>query len=332
MKILITGATGLVGSTVTRQLLSENHSVYAFFREGSDRGLLADVDKQVNWVEGDILDISSLEKALNDIDYVVHTAAVVSFVPRDRKMMYKVNVEGTANVVNACLKFGISKLCHVSSIAAIGRPDSRKIMPGQELMLDEDQRWEDSPENSEYAKTKYLSELEVWRGVAEGLNAVIVNPTIILGEGDWTKSSTQLFRYVYREKPFYTEGLANCVDVLDVSEAVVKLLFSDISGERFLLNGGSISYQNLFNLMADAMKKKRPSYKVGAGLAGIIWRVEAVRTFLLGTKPLITRETAQSAGRKIRYDNKKIKNALGFSFQPIEKTVKRVSESLVNRI
>ena len=332
MKILITGATGLVGSTVTRQLLSENHSVSALFREGSDRSLLTDVESQINWVEGDILDISSLKQAMNDIDYVVHTAAVVSFVPRDRKMMYKVNVEGTANVVNACLKYGIGKLCHVSSIAAIGRPDSRKTTPGQELVLDETQRWEDSPENSEYAKTKYFSELEVWRGVAEGLNAVIVNPTIILGEGDWGKSSTQLFRYVYQEKPFYTEGIANCVDVKDVSEAVVKLLFSDISGERFLLNGGSISYQNLFNMMADAMKKKRPSFKVGAGLAGIIWRVEAVRTFLLGTKPLITRETAQSAGRKIRYDNSKIKNALGFSFQPIEKTVARVSESLVGKI
>lgn len=332
MKILITGATGLVGSTVTRQLLSENHSVYALFRIGSDRSLLADVENQIQWVEGDILDISSLEKALNGIDYVVHTAAVVSFVPRDRKMMYKVNVEGTANVVNACLKHSIGKLCHVSSIAAIGRPDSRKTTPGQELVLDETQRWEDSPENSEYAKTKYLSELEVWRGIAEGLNAVIVNPTIVLGEGDWGKSSTQLFRYVYREKPFYTEGVANCVDVKDVSEAVVRLLFSDISGERFLLNGASISYKNLFNLMADAMKKKRPSYKVGAGLAGAIWRIEAVRTFLLGTKPLITRETAQSAGRKIRYDNSKIKNALGFNFQPIEKTVARVSESLLGKI
>lgn len=332
MKILVTGATGLVGSAVTRLLLRENHTVSALFRAGSDRSLLSDVESQIRWMEGDILDIPSLEKAFEGMDYVVHTAAVVSFVPRDKEAMFKVNVEGTANVVNVCLNQNITKLCHVSSIAAIGRPDTRKIIPGQELVLDETQRWEDSPENSEYAKSKYLSELEVWRGIAEGLSAVIVNPTIILGEGDWDKSSTQLFRYVYREKPFYTEGLANCVDVLDVSQVVVKLLFSDISGERFLLNGGSISYQNLFNLMADAMHKKRPSFKVGAGLAGIIWRVEAVRTLLLGTKPLITRETAQSAARKIRYDNDKIKRTLGYNFQPIEKTVARVSESLLSKI
>ena len=332
MKILITGATGLVGSTVARRFLSEDHTVYALFRSGADRSLLQDVEALIQWVEGDILDINSLETAMDGVDFVVHTAAVVSFVPRDRKMMYKVNVEGTANVVNVCLKYKVQKFCHVSSIAAIGRPDTKKIIAGQDLILDETQRWEDSPENSEYAKTKYLAELEVWRGIAEGLNAVIVNPTLILGEGDWNKSSTQIFRYVYQEKPFYTEGIANYVDVKDVAEIIFKLLFSNILSERFLLNGGSISYHNLFNTIADSMQKKRPKIKVGAGLAAVIWRIEAVRTWLLGTKPLITKETAQSAARRIKYNNEKIKNALGFSFQPIEKTVARVSESLLHKI
>jgi dihydroflavonol-4-reductase len=332
MKILITGATGLVGSTVARQFLAENHTVFALFRPGSDRSLLADIENKIQWIEGDVLDISSLEKAIEDVEYVVHTAAVVSFVPRDRKMMYKVNMEGTANVVNVCLKYEIKKLCHVSSIAALGRPDSRKIIGGQDLVIDEEQRWEESPENSEYAKSKHLAELEVWRGMAEGLNAVIVNPTLILGEGDWSKSSTQIFRYVYQEKPFYTEGIANYVDVQDVARAVAALLFSDVSGERFLLNAGSISYQSLFNSIADAMGKKRPSFKVGPGLAAIIWRIEAVRTWLMGTKPLITKETAQSSARRFRYDNGKIKKTIGFEFQPIEKTIARVSESLVGKI
>jgi dihydroflavonol-4-reductase len=332
MKILITGATGLVGSAVARKLLTENHTVTALFRSGSDRSLLRDIEDKIRWVEGDILDVSALEKAFSDANFVIHTAAVVSFVPRDREMMYQVNREGTANVVNICLKQGIRKLCHVSSIAALGRPDPRKVIEGQDIVLDESQRWEDSPENSEYAKSKYLAELEVWRGVAEGLNAVIVNPTLVLGEGDWTKSSTQIFRYVYQEKPFYTEGIANYVDVKDVAEIVSQLLFSDISGERFLLNAGSIHYRDLFNSIADHMHKKRPSFKVGAGLAAVIWRVEALRTWLMGTKPLITRETAQSGARKIRYNNEKIKNALGFNFQPIEKTISRVSESLLAKI
>jgi len=332
MKILITGATGLVGSAVARRFLSENHDVYALYRAGSDRSLLTDIESKVNWIEGDILDISTLESAIAGMDFVVHTAAVVSFVPRDRKMMYKVNMEGTANVVNVCLKANIRKLCHVSSIAALGRPDARKVVPGQDMILDESQRWEESPDNSEYAKTKYLSELEVWRGIAEGLNAVIVNPTVILGEGDWGKSSTQLFRYVYQEKPFYTEGIVNYVDVKDVSEVIFQLLFSDISADRFLLNGGSMLYRDLFNTIADSMNKKRPAYKVGTGLAEVIWRIEAVRTWLMGTKPLITKETAQSSARRIRYDNSKIRKALGFNFQPIEETIARVSESLLRKI
>jgi dihydroflavonol-4-reductase len=332
MKILITGITGLVGSAVARRLLEENHTVSAIYRKGSDRSLLTGIEGEIQWQEGDILDVGSLEDAIQGVDYVIHTAAVVSFVPRDREMMYKVNREGTANLINVCLKSGVKKLCHVSSIAALGRPDSRKLTAGADTVLDESQRWEDSPENSEYAKSKYLAELEVWRGVAEGLNAVIVNPTLILGEGDWTKSSTQLFRYVYRENPFYTEGLANYVDVKDVADILYRLLISDISGERFLLSAGSISYHELFNKIADAMQKKRPSFRVGQRLAAVIWRVEAVRTWLLGTKPLITRETAQSGARRIHYDNSKIKNALGFRFQPLENTVGRVCESLLSRI
>lgn len=328
MKVLITGATGLVGSAVARKFLSENHEVFALARPGADKRLLAVDHPKLNWVEGDILDILSLEKAIERVDYVIHTAAVVSFVPRDRKMMYKVNAEGTANVVNVCLKYKTQKLVHVSSIAAIGRPDKRKQAGTQALVLNEDQRWEDSPENSEYAKTKHMAELEVWRGIAEGLSAVIVNPTLILGEGDWEKSSTQIFRYVYREKPFYTEGIANVVDVKDVAEIVYRLAGSDIAGERFLLNAGSISYHNLFNMIADKMNRKRPSFKVGPGLAGVIWRVEALRTWLLGTKPLITKETAQSAARKITYDNTKVRKALDFQFQSIEETVSRISESL----
>jgi len=332
MKVLITGATGLVGSAVARKFLSENHEVFALTRPGADKRLLAEAHPGLTWVEGDILDILSLEKAIESVDYVVHTAAVVSFVPRDRKMMYKVNQEGTANVVNVCLKYHTNKLVHVSSIAAIGRPDKRKQASGEAVILNEEQRWEDSPENSEYAKTKHMAELEVWRGIAEGLNAVIVNPTLILGEGDWEKSSTQIFRYVYREKPFYTEGIANVVDVQDVAEIVYRLAGSDIAGERFLLNAGSISYHNLFNMIADKMHRKRPSFKVGAGLAGVIWRVEAVRTWLLGTKPLITKETAQSAARKITYDNSKVRKALHFQFKSVEETVSRISESLIRGI
>jgi dihydroflavonol-4-reductase len=317
MKILVTGATGLVGSATVRQLLLAGHTLSVLHRTHSDRSLIKDLENRVRWVEGDILDVPALEKAVEGHDYVVHAAAVVSFVPRDKARMLKVNVEGTANVVNACLKAGIQKLCHVSSVAALGRPDPRRTDTQQTLRIDEKQRWEDSPANSSYAKTKYLAELEVWRGIAEGLRAVIVNPSLILGEGDWTKSSTQLFRYVYQEKPFYTEGTVNYVDVLDIARAIEALLASEVHNERFILSAGSATYQQLFRTMAAGFGKRPPSIKVGSTLAGIIWRTEAFK------------ETARSATHRIEFDNSKIKETIPFDFQPLETTVKRVCESFL---
>lgn len=331
MHILITGATGLVGSAAAKMLLSDNHSVSVLHRHGSDRTLLADVADQVRWIEGDILDIVSLEKSLAGIDFVVHSAAIVSFVPRDADRMMKINVEGTANVVNACLKKGIRKLCHVSSVAALGRPDPRRSEQKGLIQINESQRWEDSPNNSDYAKTKYQAELEVWRGIAEGLNAVIVNPGLILGEGNWQKSSTQLFKYIYDGKPFYTEGTVNYVDVQDVASAISRLLFSDIQGERFILSAGTASYRDLFGMMARALNKKPPHLKVGQTLSGILWRFEAVRSWLTGSRPLITKDTARSATHHFEYMNNKIRDSISFEFQPIEVTIQRVCESFLQK-
>ena len=327
MKVLITGATGLVGSAVARKLLSHGHEVVALCRKNSDRSLLAAEEKQIIWKEGDLLDVWVLEQVIREVDYVVHAAAIVSFAPKDRDAMYRINVEGTANVVNICLAAGIRKLCHISSNAALGRPDSRRQAAGEVVVITEDQRWEDSSANSYYSKTKYLAELEVWRGIAEGLNAVIVNPSVVLGEGDWTKSSTRLFRYVYQEKPFYTAGRMNYVDVKDVADAVVELIFSSVTAERFLLNAGSISYEAFFSLIADAFGKRRPYLKVGKLVAAIIWRVEMVRTWITRTTPLITRETAQSATRHYAYSNEKIRREIQLVFTPIEQTVARVCQS-----
>jgi dihydroflavonol-4-reductase len=329
MRILITGATGLVGSATARRFLADGHSVSVLHRPGSDRSLLQDAEARIHWVEGDILDVLSLEKALENVDFVVHAAAVVSFTPRDEAAMVKVNVEGTANVVNVCLKKGIQKLGHVSSVAALGRPNSRTIEPNKPVVIDETQRWEDSPNNSAYAKTKYLAELEVWRGISEGLQAVIVNPSLILGEGDWQKSSTQLFKYVYDGKPFYTQGTVNYVDVADIAEAIYRLMISDIQGERFILSAGSASYQELFAAIAQGFGKRPPYLKVGTGLAGIIWRVEAVRSWLTGSRPLITKDTARSATHHFKFENTKIKQAVAFDFKPLDTTVQRVCESFL---
>lgn len=327
MKILITGATGLVGSAVARLLIEQGHEVAALCRPGSDRSLVKKEEQLIQWIEGDIMDVVGLESEIRKVDYVVHAAAIVSFAPKDKAEMYRINVEGTANVINACLVAGIRKLCHVSSNAALGKPDSKKHSSAGEIVIDEEQRWEESSSNSYYSKTKYLAELEVWRGISEGLEAVIVNPSVVLGEGDWNKSSTRLFRYAFDEKPFYTEGRINYVDVKDVARAVVTLLFSPISAERFLLNAGSMPYEHFFGMIADGFGKKRPWIKVGKWVASVIWRLEAVRTFITQGSPLITKETARSATRHYSYSSEKIKAKLGLNFIPIEDTIARVCQS-----
>ena len=326
--ILVTGANGLLGSAIVTYLLANGHRVRGLRRSGSDMQLLNSVEEKVEWAEGDVLDVLALEKAFEGVTYVIHTAAIVSFTPKDQKQMYQINVQGTANVVNLALEVGVKKMAFVSSVAALGRPDPRMIDASKPTVIDENQKWEESPLNSHYGKSKYLAEIEVWRGVAEGLSAVVVNPSMVLGEGDWTRSSTQLFKYVFDENKYYTEGLINYVDVLDVAEATVKLLVSEVKNERFVLSAGSTTYRELFAKMAEGFGKRPPSKLVSPFLTEIIWRVEAARSWLTGSKPLITKETAKTARTKFIYNGEKIQKALGFTYRPLDETVVRVCKAL----
>lgn len=324
--ILLTGATGLVGSFVTKSLLGDGHRVRVLVRPNADRRLLTGISEHLDWAEGDVLDVLSLESALDGVTHVVHGAAVVSFVPRDRDWMYRVNVEGTANVVNACLRAGVGKLLHVSSVAALGRP--ARPNPTGPTVITEASKWEESPLNSHYAKSKYRAELEVWRGASEGLPVVVVNPSVILGEGDWGRSSTQLFRYAFDEHRFYPQGTLNHVDVLDVAEASVRLLFSDVENERFILNAGAVPYREFLGKTARAFGKKPPTMRVPRAATALLWRLEALRSFLTGSAPLLTRETAQSASHSFYFPNEKIQAEIGMNFRSLDETIARVARAL----
>ncbi len=332
--VFITGATGFIGSHIARRYLAAGYRVEALTRSLGNTGLLADVADQINWHEGDIMDIPSLEAAIGGnrgtagID-VIHAAAIVSFLPKDHKQMERVNAEGTANVVNVCLKAGVRKLGYVSSVAALGRPANKGTYP-EPTLIDVNQKWEDSPTNSEYAKSKYRAELEVWRGAAEGLSTVMVNPTIVLGEGDWNRSSVQLFKYVFDEKPFYPAGLVNYVDVLDVAESLFQLMEADsITHKRFILNAGTIPYKELFEQMAAVLHKQPPRKRLPPALTHLLWPVEAVRAWLTGSNPLITRETAQSSSSRYAYDGQEITETIDFQYRPLSLTLTRSARTYV---
>lgn len=320
--VLVTGGSGLVGSHILYELLSEGRDVRALRRSVRSTELVAqlfvyynpdqgaDMFSRIEWVDGDVNDIVSLREALSGVDYVYHCAAIVSFLPGDRQRMIKVNVEGTANLVNLCLQMGVKKLCHCSSVAAIGRPERGN-------RIDESLVWKTSGTNSWYAISKYGAEREVWRGVEEGLNTVIVNPTVVIGPGDASRSSAQLYKSVQNGLLFYSRGVTGFVDVRDVASAMCLLMDSNICGERYILSGENLSYKKVFELLAHSAGGKPPRFHAGPILSEIAWRIEKLRQLFVGGKPLITKETARS-GQSVRFfSNEKFIKATGFQFRSI---------------
>lgn len=304
----------MLGSFIVRKLLAQGEPFIALKRKNSDVSLLADVQSSIQWKDADILDPVSMGEALENVSEVIHAAAMVSFNPRDARKIFRVNVEGTRNVVNACLIGQVKKLVYISSVAALGR------LKGQSE-IDEGQKWTDNPLNSTYAESKYLAELEVFRAHEEGLNTVIVNPSVILAGADWNKSSAKLFKYVWDERPFYVDSFLNYVDVRDVADATYRLLRADHRGERFILNAGAIALPEFLSKMAVRFSKKPPAMRLNKTVLRLVAAGESVRSWLSRSEPLITRETARFAGTRFLYRNEKIKKQLNFEFQTIDQTL-----------
>lgn len=310
-KILVTGATGLVGNELIKQLLANGEKVKAIYHSTPFQFSHPDLDV----VQCDILDVIALENVIEEITHVFHCAGLVSFSPKDKYRLLKINIEGTANVINACVDAGVKKIVHVSSVAALGR-----IREGE--TVNETMNWTEETSNSVYGESKYLSELEVWRGIGEGLQAVIVNPTIILGGDNWDTGSSAIFKNAYNEFKWYSEGISGFVDVRDVALAMIALMNSEITSQRFILNGENLAYKEIFSSIATCFEKRPPYKKVTPFMAGLIWRLEAIRTKFTGKKHLITKETAHTAQAKVQFDSNKILKALPlFKFTKIKDTI-----------
>jgi nucleoside-diphosphate-sugar epimerase len=278
---------------------------------------------KATWVPGDILDVIALEEALNDVKQVYHCAGFVSFAPQHKAMLHKINAEGTANVVNACLDANIEKLVHVSSVAALGR-----LHVGD--TIDEKMQWSEKTSNSEYGKTKFLAEMEVWRGIGEGLNAAIVNPSIIIGEyGNWEQGSMAIFKKVYSGFKWYSTGSTGFVDADDVARAMILLMNSDITAQRYVVSAENIVYRNMFWIIADAFGISRPTKEVTPLVAALVWRLEKLRSMFTGKQPLITKETTKTALAPVSFSSAKLLAGLPqFAFTPMQQSVQRICSYL----
>ena len=324
-KIFITGGTGFLGSYLIKELIEKNYDVRAIRRNGKLPSYISkEIFDKVEWVDGDILDVISLEEAMEGMDSVIHAAAIVSFGKKDREPMYQVNVEGTANVVNIALEKNIKRLVYISSVAALGRTANGGS-------VNEEKKWEESKVNTHYAKSKYKAELEVWRGISEGLNGVILNPSTFLGYGDWNNGSCAIFKNVYEEFKWYTPGINGFVDVQDAARATIALMETGITEQRYIINGDNWAFKKLQDTIALNMGKKKPTRPTTPFLMNIAWRMEKVKSFFSGKKPFLTKDSARVAQSKTYFENDKLLKALpGFSFTPLEQTITEASKKYLN--
>ncbi len=307
MMVAVTGASGLVGQSLVEHLLGAGMKLTAIVRRQGIR-----FPEGVIVREADILDPFSLKDALQGVDTVIHAAGLVSFNPRRRDEIFRVNVEGTRTVVNTCLKEGIPHFIQISSVSALGRKLNEPVS--------ERDPWTGQFANA-YATSKYLAELEVYRGAEEGLIVGLVNPSVILSGAPLHRSSAALFDYAWKERPFYTDGLLNYVDVRDVADAVINLVRQPQPGERFTLSAGSIRYLEFFTRLARQWKKRPPHIRIPSRLVSWFGVAEEIRCRLLHTEPVVTRDSAAMTVRNFQYNVSKARQMLGMRFRDLDDTI-----------
>jgi dihydroflavonol-4-reductase len=325
--ILLTGSTGLLGCHFLLEITRSGKNVRALKRQNSDTGMIRKVFSyyvddpdillnRIEWIDGDLLDFASMDEALDGVDEIYHAGAVVSFYPKDHKAMLDVNINGTANLVNLSLEKGIKKFCHVSSVATLGRADNHGLTV-------EETYWQQTAKNSVYSISKYGAEQEVWRGMEEGLNAVIINPSVILGPGFWEDNSG-FFKLAWKGLKYFTRGINGFVDVRDVTRAMVLVMEKDLFNQRFIVSSENLSYHQVFTMIAKYLDKPAPSVNVPPFITNIAWRLEAIRSAITRSVPVVTKEMANTTNQQFFYSNEKIRKTVGFEFLPIEESIKEV--------
>jgi len=333
--ILITGASGLLGSHLTLHLLEMGEPVRAIYRTATaiqktksvfELHQKIELFAKIEWIQADINDVPSLEAAFQNVDRVYHCAALISFDPADEKALRKTNIEGTANIVNFCLAYGVKKLCYVSSIAALG-----DLKEGETLVT-EATEWNPELAHSDYAISKYGAEMEVWRGWQEGLAVAIVNPGVILGlvpnSRDWQTGSSEIFSRVRKGLLFYTKGSTGFVTVGDVVKLLEQLMQSSISGERFIAVSENYSFEKLLQLVAHSLQAKPPSYYATPWLTAVYWRIDWLLS-VLGRKRRLSQIMSHSLHQSHRFSNDKAIAELGFTFEPVAATIEKIGSAQV---
>lgn len=327
--ILVTGGTGLVGAHLLLHLVENEESVRGIYRNSESlektKTLFSIYKKEslfekIEWIQADIIQIPSLKKAFENIDYVYHCAALISFDPKDEALLRKTNIEGTANIVNFCIDFGVKKIGFVSSIAALGD------LKENEKQITEETEWNPELYHCDYAISKYGAEMEIWRGQQEGLDTIVVNPGIILGPGFLNQGSGLLFKKIAGGFPFYTKGITGFVAVTDVVRIMTSLMKNKTVNQRFILVAENYSFREIFNSIADTLQVKRPLFHANQIIVNIAYRIDWIFSTILRKKRTLDRNSAKSSYGKNYYSNEKITRELDYTFLDIQKYIKTISK------
>ncbi len=334
--ILVTGGTGLVGAHLLYKLISNDEKVRAIYRNEKKLENIKNVFRcytkdfhglydKIEFVKADITDIPALTDAFINIEYVYHCAAFVSFEPDKYITSRKTNIEGTANIVNLCISNNIKKLCHVSSIATLG--NSINNTP-----ISEETIWNPEADNGIYAITKYGAEMEVWRATQEGLDAVIVNPGLILGAGIWKYGSGSIFKKARKGLKYYTSGTVGLVSVKDVTNIMMVLMKSNIKNERYVLVAENWTYKKFLTALAISVKASIPKKQASSFLLKTGWKLDWLKTKLTGKRRVLTKHVVKALSTETHYLSTKVEDALDYKFQPIDKTIEYIGANYLKQV
>jgi len=328
--ILVTGGTGLVGAHLLYHLLKNDEKIRAIYRSKdkiesvikvfsyyTDDVTLID---KIDWFKADITEVPAMIPAFVGVKKVYHCAAFISFNPKDYIEMRKINIHGTAIIVNLSIDAKIDKLCFVGSIASVGESINDQL-------ITEENEWNKELDNSGYSITKFGAEMEVWRASQEGVEVVIVNPGVILGSGFWQSGSGKLFSQVYNGFKYFTEGITGFVGIKDVVKTMILLMDSTIKNQRFILVSENKTYKDVLFAIADGFGKKRPSKKIKPWQTTILWRSSAFVAKISGVQPLLSKYSARSAHSVSKYSSQKIKEVLNYQFEKVDTVIKDVCKN-----
>lgn len=333
--ILVTGGTGMLGSYLLLELLKKEEKVMACKRPTSNLNITKKIFKtyssnpeelltKIQWVDVDLFSQNNIEEQLDGVSTIYHCAAQIQNTKKDSTDIIENNTVITKNIVNAALNQRVKRFCYVSSIAALGSSTNHELISEATL-------WKNTKNNSTYSMSKYSSEMEVWRGIAEGLNAVIINPSVILGIGHWEKGSANLFEKMASGFKFYTLGSSGFVSAKDTVKIMTQLIENESSfGQSFIVSSENLNFKQLFDKITKSLNVKSPSIYANSFLTQLACSFEWLKSKIFGFEPLITRESARTAHKVLKYDNSKLLQVLPFEYQSIDSAIAEIAQAYLH--